>query len=181
MGITSAELHSKLKEFFGFDTFKGDQEKIITHLVNGNGDLQKNIAELTEELRKKPVDVALIGIGENAHVAFNDPPADFENSNAYIVVNLDERCRRQQTGEGWFEALEDVPKQAISMTVSQIMQSKVIISAGPHKVKAPAVQATINSELTPEVPATILKQHKHWYLFLDSESASLIKDSSVVA
>lgn len=145
------------------------------NLVNGNGDIEKNIAELTEKLREKPVDLALIGIGENAHVAFNDPPADFENPNAYIVVNLDEKCRKQQVGEGWFDSVDEVPKQAISMTVPQIMQSKVIISSVPHKVKAQAIQATMTNDLTPEVPATILKQHKQWYLFLDSESASLME------
>lgn len=145
------------------------------NLVNGNGNIEKNIAELTEKLREKPVDLALIGIGENAHVAFNDPPADFENPNAYIVVNLDEKCRNQQVGEGWFASVDEVPKQAISMTVPQIMQSKVIISSVPHKVKAQAIQATMNNDLTPEVPATVLKQHKQWYLFLDKESASLIE------
>ncbi len=145
------------------------------YLVNGNGDIEKNIAELTEKLREKPVDLALIGIGENAHVAFNDPPADFENPNAYIVVNLDEKCRNQQVGEGWFASIDEVPKQAISMTVPQIMQSNVIISSVPHKVKAQAIQATMKNDLTPNVPATILKQHKQWYLFLDSDSASLIE------
>lgn len=145
------------------------------YLVNGNGDIEKNIAELTEKLREKPVDLALIGIGENAHVAFNDPPADFENPNAYIVVNLDEKCRNQQVGEGWFASIDEVPKQAISMTVPQIMQSRVIISSVPHKVKAQAIQATMKNDLTPNVPATILKQHKQWYLFLDSDSASLIE------
>lgn len=145
------------------------------NLVNGNGDIEKNIAELSERLRKKTVDLALIGIGENAHIAFNDPPADFENLNAYIVVNLDEKCRKQQVGEGWFASIAEVPAQAISMTVPQIMQSKVIISSVPHKVKAQAIKNTMDNELTPEVPATVLKQHNRWYLFLDSESASLIE------
>ena len=91
--------------------------------VNGEGDIQKNIETLTKEIRKAPIDVALVGIGENGHIAFNDPPADFETHEAYIVVNLDERCKKQQLGEGWFATMADVPNQAISMTVYQIMQS----------------------------------------------------------
>jgi len=98
------------------------------HYVNTEGNIDENIAELTKELRAAPVDVALIGIGENAHIAFNDPPADFDNENAYIVVNLDAKCRNQQLGEGWFENLEAVPKQAVSMTVKQIMASKVFLT-----------------------------------------------------
>lgn len=150
------------------------------HFVDGSGDIKRNIAELTAEIRKSPIDLALIGIGENAHVAFNDPPADFENQNAYIVVNLDERCRMQQTGEGWFARLEDVPKQAISMTVSEIMKSKVVISSVPHAVKAQAIKATIEHELTPDIPATILKQHVQWFLFVDNNSASLIRENPFV-
>lgn len=142
------------------------------HLVDGD---PASIPALTEELRKAPIDVGLIGIGENAHIAFNDPPADFDTREAYIVVNLNERCKQQQVGEGWFPTTADVPAQAISMTPWQIMQCRHIISAVPHKVKAKAVADTMNHETTPEIPATLLKTHPAFDLFLDEESASLIK------
>lgn len=143
------------------------------HLVNPDGDIKKNIALLTEEIRKEPIDLALIGIGENAHLAFNDPPADFETKEAYIVVNLNEKCKQQQIGEGWFPTLSDVPKQAISMSVFQIMQSMVIVSAVPYKVKANAIKLTLENEVTNMIPATKLKEHPNVILFLDEESASL--------
>lgn len=142
--------------------------------VSGEGDVQENIKILTQEIRKAPIDLALIGIGENAHIAFNDPPADFSTKEAYIIVILDEKCRKQQLGEGWFPTLEDVPRKAISMTVHQIMDSKVIVSCVPHKVKAEAVRNTLSSELTNMIPATMLKKHSNWNLFLDEDSASLI-------
>ncbi|MCM1027160.1 MAG: 6-phosphogluconolactonase [Roseburia sp.] len=141
------------------------------HLVDGD---PASIPALTEELRKSPIDVGLIGIGENAHIAFNDPPADFDTREAYIVVNLNERCKQQQVGEGWFPTTADVPPQAISMTAWQIMQCRSIISAVPHKVKARAVADTMSHDTTPEIPATLLKTHPHFNLFLDEESASLL-------
>lgn len=124
--------------------------------VETDGDIAANIASLTAELRKAPVDVALIGIGENAHIAFNDPPADFDNENAYIIVNLDEKCRNQQLGEGWFASFDDVPKQAVSMTVKEIMKARSIVSSVPHKVKAKAIKDTLENSLTPMIPATML-------------------------
>ncbi|MBO5069531.1 MAG: 6-phosphogluconolactonase [Roseburia sp.] len=142
------------------------------HYVKTEDDTVANIAALTEELHKAPVDVALIGIGENAHVAFNDPPADFQNPNAYIIVNLDTKCRNQQLGEGWFSTFDDVPKQAVSMTVPEIMRAKTIISSVPHKVKAKAIKDTLENDPTPYVPATILKKHADWNLFVDENSAS---------
>ena len=151
------------------------QDKVnakVINYVNTDGDISSNIASLTKELRKAPVDVALIGIGENAHIAFNDPPADFDNENAYIIVNLDEKCRKQQLGEGWFATLEDVPKQAVSMTVKEIMKAKAIISSVPHAVKSQAIKETLENDLTPNVPATMLKQHANWNLFVDRNSAS---------
>lgn len=142
--------------------------------VNGEGDVSENIAALTKELRKEPIDVALIGIGENSHIAFNDPPADFDVRDAYIVVNLDDDCKRQQLGEGWFKTIDDVPKQAISMTVYQIFQSKVILSCVPGRRKAEAIQKTLSADkLTPFIPATMLKEHSNCTLFLDRDSASL--------
>lgn len=145
------------------------------HYVNTEGDIEENIKSLTEEFRSAPIDVALIGIGENAHIAFNDPPADFNNKNAYIIVNLDEKCRNQQLGEGWFKTLDEVPKQAVSMTVFEIMNAKAIISSVPHKVKAQAIKDTLENDLTPYVPATMLKQHQNWNLFIDQNSASMVE------
>lgn len=144
------------------------------HYVDTEGDVAANIASLTQKLRQAPIDVALIGIGENGHIAFNDPPADFDNPNAYIVVNLDTKCRSQQLGEGWFATLDQVPRQAVSMTVSEIMRARVIVSSVPHRVKAPAVKATLENGQTPDIPATILKSHPHWNLFLDQNSASAV-------
>lgn len=142
--------------------------------VNGEGDVAQNIAELTKRLREAPIDVAAIGIGENGHIAFNDPPADFETQESYIVVNLDERCKRQQVGEGWFPTIADVPAQAISMTVSQILKAKCIVSVVPHGVKAEAVKNTLMQHVNNQVPATILKTHADWSLYLDSQSAKLV-------
>lgn len=117
--------------------------------------------------------MAAIGIGENGHIAFNDPPADFETQESYesyIVVNLDDKCKGQQVGEGWFEDITKVPCQAISMTISQIMKFRVIVSVVPHKVKAKAVADTLAQPVNPLAPATVLKTHPCWYLFLDRES-----------
>ena len=141
-----------------------------THFVDGT---KEGIAKLTEEIRKAPIDVGLIGIGENGHIAFNDPPADFDTKEAYIIVNLDDRCKQQQMGEGWFATIDDVPKQAVSMTPYQIMQCKKIISCVPYKVKAEAIENTIKAkEVTNLVPATLLKTHPDFILYVDEDSAS---------
>ena len=132
---------------------------------------EETIAELTREITSAPIDVALIGIGENAHIAFNDPPADFDTRESYIIVNLDEKCRMQQVGEGWFDDFDAVPKQAISMTPYRIMQSKTIISAVPHKVKADAIKRLMDNDTTNLVPATLLKTHSDMHLFVDENSA----------
>ncbi len=129
------------------------------------------IPSLTGKLRERPVDVGVIGIGENGHIAFNDPPADFNTEEAYKVVELDERCRAQQVGEGWFKSIDKVPEKAITMCVREIMKAEHIISAVPHSVKAEAVFNTITKPISPYTPATILKSHKDWNLFLDKESA----------
>jgi glucosamine-6-phosphate deaminase len=139
-------------------------------------DVEENITgrieELTSVLRKNPVDLGLIGIGVNGHIAFNDPPADFNTRDAYILVKLNEQCKMQQVNEGWFKTLEDVPHEAVSMSVWQIMQCRTIISVVPHLVKADAVKSTLISKLTNSVPATMLKLHPNWHLFLDINSAS---------
>lgn len=143
------------------------------YLVDGNNP-EESIAFLSAEIEKAPIDVALIGIGENAHIAFNDPPADFDTRESYIVVNLDEKCRMQQVGEGWFQTVDDVPAQAITMTPYRIMQSKCIISAVPHSVKANAIYNMIVNEKTNMIPATLLKEHQDMTLFVDENSASLL-------
>lgn len=145
------------------------------HFVNGEGDVEKNIQELTEEVRKAPIDVALIGIGENGHIAFNDPPADFDTKEAYKVVELEERCKKQQMGEGWFATIDEVPAKAITMTVFQMMQSRVILSVVPGKRKAQAIRMTLETpEITNQIPATKLREHSAWSLYLDKDSASLV-------
>ncbi|MCL2815584.1 MAG: 6-phosphogluconolactonase [Oscillospiraceae bacterium] len=132
------------------------------------------IAKLNAEANREPIDVGVIGIGENAHIAFNDPPADFECGDAYKIVSLDEACRRQQLGEGWFASFDEVPKQAVSMTPKQILKCSHIVSAVPYKVKAKAIRDTLSADkVTPMVPATILKTHPDWTLYLDPESASM--------
>lgn len=142
------------------------------HFVNGEGDVESNIAELTKQLRSAPIDVGVIGIGENGHIAFNDPPADFDTDAAYMVLSLDERCRRQQVGEGWFSCVEEVPKKAVTMCVKQILACRHIVTATPHSVKAEAVYNTITAPVNPAVPATILKTHPDWRLFIDAASAA---------
>lgn len=146
------------------------------HLVDGT---KEGIAALTEELRSAPIDVGLIGIGENAHIAFNDPPADFDTKEAYIVVNLNDTCKKQQVGEGWFETVDDVPKQAVSMTVYQILQCRKIVSIVPYKVKADAVQKTLYNDKTNLIPATIMKGHDDFALFVDEDSFSLVDESKI--
>ena len=143
------------------------------HFV-GDGDPKQNIEELTRELRKDVVDVGLIGIGENGHIAFNDPPADFDATEAYRIVNLDHKCRMQQVGEGWFATEDDVPRQAISMLPKQIMACRAIVSVVPHAVKAKAVYDTITQPVNNMVPATLLKTHPEWYLFIDDDAASML-------
>lgn len=145
------------------------------HYVDGNHP-EESIAELTAEIKKAPVDVGLIGIGENAHIAFNDPPADFDTHESYRIVNLDDKCRDQQVGEGWFATRDDVPAQAISMTPYQIMQCSTIISCVPHAVKANAIKMMLESEVTTNiVPATLLKEHNDYYLFVDENSGAYVK------
>ncbi|MBQ9264480.1 MAG: glucosamine-6-phosphate deaminase [Clostridia bacterium] len=165
-----ASFRKYLKERF-VDKVGGVKEAIF---VNGEGNIEENIAYITRRLREKPIDVGVIGIGENGHIAFNDPPADFNTQESYIVVNLDDRCKAQQVGEGWFATTDDVPKQAISMSVPQIMQSKCIVSIVPHTVKAEAIENTFRQPCTNQVPATILKTHPDWNLWLDGDSAARI-------
>jgi glucosamine-6-phosphate deaminase len=119
-----------------------------------------------------PVDLALVGIGENGHLAFNDPPADFETRTPYLIVRLDDACRRQQVGEGWFSSVADVPDRAISMSVRQILEARRILCIVPDERKADAARATVEGPVTPAVPASILQTHQAVTLFLDRGSAS---------
>ncbi|HOO98241.1 MAG TPA: glucosamine-6-phosphate deaminase [Bacteroidales bacterium] len=144
------------------------------HYVNGEGNPAEECRRLGDLIREHPVDVAFVGIGENGHLAFNDPPADFDTEEPYIVVNLDEACRKQQLGEGWFASLREVPMQAISMSIRQIMKSKAIICTVPDQRKAEAVRQTLNDPVSPQIPASILRHHHNAWLFLDKESASLL-------
>ena len=123
-------------------------------------------------LTEAPVDVAFVGIGENGHLAFNDPPADFDTRDPYLVVELDEACRRQQLGEGWFDSLEAVPKRALSMSVRQILESRTIVCSVPDERKAAAVRAAVEGPVTPDVPASILQEHADCTLMLDEAAAS---------
>lgn len=145
------------------------------HYVDGDtGHPEEECMRLGNVIAQHPIDVAFIGIGENSHIAFNDPPADFDTESAYLVVNLDDACRRQQLGEGWFPAFDDVPQRAISMSIRQIMKSKAIICSVPDERKAWAVKNAVKGPVTNLIPASILQQHPHTLLFLDKDSASLI-------
>jgi glucosamine-6-phosphate deaminase len=143
--------------------------------VDGDtGNPEEECMHLGKIIAQHPIDVAFIGIGENSHVAFNDPPANFDTESAYLVVNLDDACRRQQLGEGWFPTFDDVPQRAISMSIKQIMKSKAIICSVPDERKAWAVKNAVNGPVTNLIPASILQLHPHTLLFLDKYSASLI-------
>jgi len=145
------------------------------HFVNGNADNpQQECQRIAAIIAKHPIDVALIGIGENSHLAFNDPPADFETEEPYIIVELDERCRAQQMGEGWFATLEQVPRQAISMSIRQIMKSTCLIVSVPDKRKAEAVRNALEGKVTNMCPASILQTHPNCKIFLDNDAASLL-------
>jgi glucosamine-6-phosphate deaminase len=141
---------------------------------------EEEIRRLCDLMAVSAIDIAFIGIGENGHIAFNDPPADFETEEAYIRVQLDEVCRRQQLDEGWFSQLDEVPRHAITMSVQQIMKSRHIICSVPGSRKAAAVQAALEGPPDPRWPASILNRHPHCSLFLDSESASLLSEHARV-
>jgi glucosamine-6-phosphate deaminase len=144
------------------------------HLLDGQGDTAAVIAEAGRALDAAPIDVAFVGIGENAHLAFNDPPADFDTDQPFLVVSLDEACRRQQVGEGWFATLADVPTRAITMSIRQILKAREILCVVPDARKAKAVRDSVEGPLTPAVPASILRTHPQTKLFLDRDSAALL-------
>jgi glucosamine-6-phosphate deaminase len=146
------------------------------YLINGETDPQHECERLNELILQYPVDVALTGIGENGHLAFNDPPADFETDQPYIVVELDNACRQQQMNEGWFNSLDDVPRKAISMSIRQIMRSKNIVCSVPGKRKATAVKNCLEHAVTNLCPASILQSHHNCIVYLDKDSASLLRN-----
>jgi glucosamine-6-phosphate deaminase len=146
------------------------------HLLDGEQDPEEVIQRVGSELSSRTVDVAFVGIGENGHLAFNDPPADFEIEDPYLIVQLDEACRRQQMGEGWFPSLSDVPTHAMSMSIKQVLKAKEIIAIVPEMRKAPAVKACLEGDISPMAPASILRTHPNTTIYLDTESASLLSN-----
>jgi glucosamine-6-phosphate deaminase len=144
------------------------------HLLDGETDPHASADQIGRLLAERPVDLAVVGIGENGHLAFNDPPADFATERPYVIVTLNDACRRQQVGEGWFDTVEDVPAQAISMSVRQILKSSEIIAVVPDARKAAAVKACVEGPVSPLAPASILQTHANTTLFLDAESASML-------
>lgn len=149
------------------------------YLINGEENPAQECEKLGALIRNHPIDVALVGIGENGHLAFNDPPADFETEEPYIVVDLDEACRNQQYGEGWFKSIQEVPKQAISMSVVQILKSAHIICSVPDERKAVAVKNSLEQPVSNLFPASILQTHKNCALFLDKFSAAKLSSTRV--
>lgn len=145
------------------------------HFLTGTGDPQQAIAGVTAAIRKAPIDIAFVGIGENGHLAFNDPPANFETEAAFLVVDLDEACRRQQLGEGWFNTLDEVPRRAISMTIPEILKAEEILCIVPDTRKAQAVEKCLEGEVSPLAPASILRTHPNTWVYLDRDSAALLK------
>jgi glucosamine-6-phosphate deaminase len=151
------------------------------HLLDGENDPEQAAVDVGALLAARPADIAFVGIGENGHLAFNDPPADFTADDPYIIVTLDEACRQQQVGEGWFASIEDVPAQAISMSVRQILRSLEIIAVVPDARKAAAVKACVEGPVTPMAPASILQTHGGTTLYLDRDSAALLENGTYFA
>lgn len=147
-------------------------------LINGDTDAKKECKRLGNLIQEHSIDVALIGIGENGHLAFNDPPADFETEEPYIIVQLDERCKKQQMGEGWFQSVDEVPQSAISMSVKQILKSKNIICSVPGAQKEIAVKNTLEKGISNIYPSTVLQTHQNCTIYLDQDSAGLLNAST---
>jgi len=144
------------------------------HLIDGERDPIDACRAVGHEIAAAPIDVAFVGIGENGHLAFNDPPADFTTEDPYLVVRLDEPCRRQQVGEGWFAAIDEVPERAITMSIQQILKSRAILAIVPEARKAAAVHLCLDGDISPMAPASILRVHADTSLFLDAESSAML-------
>src|SRR5436190_19440262 len=145
------------------------------HFLDGDGNVPEIVHKVSVELTAAPIDIAFVGIGENGHLAFNDPPADFETEEPYIVVTLDEACRRQQLGEGWFARLEDVPARALSMSIRQLLKSREVLCVVPDARKARAVRDCLQGPVSRDHPASILQRHPRTAVFLDAASAALLE------
>ena len=162
-------LHDRLIDVVGIRSY---------HLLDGESDCGRVAAEAGRALTAAPIDLAFVGIGENGHLAFNDPPADFDTSEPYLVVTLDDACRRQQVGEGWFASLDAVPERAISMSVRQILESRIILCVVPDARKAAAVKACVEGPVSPMAPASILQLHAATTLYLDRDSSELLRPAT---
>jgi glucosamine-6-phosphate deaminase len=145
------------------------------HFIEGDAaDPAAECRRLGDLIRRHPIDVSFVGIGENGHLAFNDPPADFDTEEPYLVVELDEACRRQQLGEGWFPTFDDVPRRAISMSIAQVLRTDRILCIVPDARKAKAVKASLQGGISPLRPASALQKHPATTVYLDPDSASLL-------
>lgn len=151
------------------------------HFLDGEGDVPAAVRRVSAELTAVPIDIAFVGIGENGHLAFNDPPANFQTEEPYIIVDLDEPCRRQQVGEGWFGNLSEVPKRAMSMSARQILKAREILCVVPDARKAQAVKSCLEGEVRPLAPASILRTHPNTTVFLDKLSSALLGPQSIMA
>lgn len=148
------------------------------HYLDGTLPAEELKREADAAIGDKRIDLLLCGIGENGHLAFNDPPADFDTTDPYIIVDLDEACRKQQVGEGWFDSLDEVPVQAISMSIHQILRARTILCAVPDRRKAEAVAASVEGKIHPDVPASALRKHADATLILDTSSAAMLSEQS---
>lgn len=164
------------------------QERLINkteisnvHVLDGTSDPAEMIHRVSQAISRSPIDIAFVGIGENGHLAFNDPPADFQTEEPYIIVRLDEACRKQQVGEGWFQNIADVPSRAISMSIRQILKAREIICVAPDARKAKAIQACFQGEISPLAPASILRTHFNTTVYLDRQSAGLLSPATLAA
>ena len=195
LGLTNSDLNWSKINVFHLDEYLGIsdqhpasfrkylQERFVNnvnnlksfHAISGDADDPPFECErLSQLIEKGEITLAMVGIGENGHLAFNDPPADFNTKKSYMVVELDEKCRRQQMGEGWFSTLDEVPGKAITMSIDRIMQSQNIICSVPDERKSEAVKNCLKGAITPENPASILQQHENCWIYLDQGSAKLI-------
>ncbi len=197
--LTSAPgIHWKQVELFHLDEYIGLpmthpasfckflQERLIAktgiidyHLLDGSRDPVEVIRSAGKAITSSPIDVAFLGIGENGHIAFNDPPADFDRKEPYIIVALDQACRLQQVGEGWFKSLEDVPKQAVSMSVHQVLKAKEILAVVPDARKAAAIKACFDGPVSPMAPSSILRTHPNATVYLDRQSSALLSPATL--
>ncbi len=164
------------------------QERLIAktgivnyHLLDGSQDPAEVIRSAGKAITASPIDIAFLGIGENGHIAFNDPPADFDTEEPFIIVNLDHACRLQQVGEGWFNDLDAVPKQAISMSVRQVLKAREILAVVPDARKAPAIKACFDGPINPMAPSSILRNHPNATVYLDRQSSALLSPATLSA